>query len=172
MNETANTLEGSASYQRLSQQQSLDEILETAMGFEQAARDFYTDLFDRVSKPLRGLVQTLADEEAEHYNLFMLLRERSDIQQHIGERINTPASDHEFSDYTQLPELGDQPTDQEVLRYALGREQAAMQQYTSLARAAPQGPIADLFEYLAKEELQHLQKLEKLYQDILHRGAD
>ncbi len=166
MNETANTLEGSASYQRLSQQQSLDEILETAMGFEQAARDFYTDLFDRVSKPLRGLVQTLADEEAEHYNLFMLLRERSDIQQYIGERIKTPASDQEFSDYTQLPELGDQPSDRQVLRYAMGREQAAMQQYTTLAREAPPGPIADLFQYLANEEQVLLKKLEKQYYEI------
>ncbi|MDJ0833778.1 MAG: ferritin family protein, partial [Gammaproteobacteria bacterium] len=87
MNETANTLEGGSVYQRLKQQQSLDEILETAMGFEQTARDFYTDLCDRVSQSLRGLVQQLADEEAEHYNLFMLLRERSDIQQYIGERI-------------------------------------------------------------------------------------
>ncbi len=166
MNDTANTLEGGSGYQRLSQQQSLDEILETAMGFEQTARDFYTDLSDRVGKSLRGLVQNLADEEAEHYNLFMLLRERKDIQQHIGEKIKTPPSDREFTDYTRLPELGDQPTDQQVLSYAMGREQAAMQQYTTLAREAPPGPIADLFQYLANEEQEHLKKLERQYYEI------
>ncbi|MDJ0833829.1 MAG: ferritin family protein, partial [Gammaproteobacteria bacterium] len=72
----------------------------------------------------------------------------------------------EFSDYTQLPELGDQPSDRQVLRYAMGREQAAMQQYTTLAREAPPGPIADLFQYLANEEQEHLKKLEKQYYEI------
>ena len=171
MNDTKANQEGGSGYQRMQQKQSLDEILETAMGFEQSARDFYTSLCDRVSKPLRGLVQELADEEAEHYNLFMLLRERNDIQQHIGEKIKTPPNDHKFSDYIQSPDLGEQPSDQDVLRYALGREQAAMEQYSSLAAEAPPGPIADLFQYLAHEELEHKKQLEKLYYEIVHQGG-
>jgi len=141
------------------------------MGFEQTARDFYTDLCDRVSKPLRGLVQELADEEAEHYKLFMMLRERHDIQQYIGEQIKTPPSDHQFSDYIQLPDLGDRPTDQDVLLYALGREQAAMEQYTALASEVAPGPVADLFQFLAHEELEHKKELEKLYYEMVHSGG-
>ena len=163
--------EGGKGYKKLKEKQSLEEILETAMSFEKIARDFYSDLCDKVSKPLRGLVQELADEEAEHYNLFKALSEREDIQQFIGDRIDTPPSDHQFSNYIQLPDLGKKPDDQDVLRYALGREQAAMEQYAALAKDVPPGPIADLFQFLANEELEHKKELEKLYYEVVHSGG-
>ena len=163
--------EGGKGYKKLKEKQSLEEILETAMSFEKIARDFYSELCDKVSKPLRGLVQELADEEAEHYNLFKALSEREDIQQFIGDKIETPPSDHQFSDYIQLPDLGKQPNDQDVLRYALGREQAAMEQYAALAKEVPPGPIADLFQFLANEELEHKKELEKLYYEVVHSGG-
>jgi len=163
--------EGGTGYKTLKQKQSLDEILETAMSFEQVARDFYTALCDKVSKPLRSLVQELAQEEAGHYELFRSLRQREDIQQFIDEKISTPASDHRFSDYIQLPDLGEHPNDQDVLRYALGREQAAMEQYSALAKDVAPGPIADLFHYLANEELEHKIELEKLYYEVVHSGG-
>jgi rubrerythrin len=163
--------EGGRGYQKLRQKKTLDEILETAIGFEKTARDFYADLCDRVSKPLRGLVQELAEEEDGHFNLFMSLRERHDIQQYISEKIVTPPSDHQFSDFIQLPDLGDNPSDQDVLRYALGREQAAMEQYASLAKEVPPGPVAELFQYLSNEELEHKKELEKLYYEVVHSGG-
>lgn len=171
MNKKSIQPEGGKGYKKLKEKQSLDEILETAMEFERTARDFYTDLCDRVSKPLRGLVQELADEESEHYRLFMMLRERHDIQQYIGEKIETPPGDHRFSDYIQLPDLGDNPTDQDVLLYALGREQAAMEQYSALAKDVPPGPVADLFQFLAHEELEHKKELEKHYYETVHSGG-
>jgi len=163
--------ESGQGYKTLKGKRTLEEIIETAMSFERIARDFYADLCDKVSKPLRGLVQELADEEARHYELFKELRERKDIQQYIGEKIDTPASDHRFSDYIQLPKLGPQPNDQDVLRYALGREQAAMEQYFALSKEVPAGPIADLFQFLANEELEHKQELEKLYYEVVHSGG-
>jgi rubrerythrin len=163
--------ENGKGYKALKEKQSLEEILETAISFELMARDFYQGLCDKVSKPLRGLVQELADEEAEHYNLFKELSESKDIQQYIGVKIQTPASDHQFSDYIQLPDLGENPNDQDVLRYALGREQAAMEQYSALAKDVPAGPVADLFQYLANEELEHKKELEKLYYEVVHSGG-
>lgn len=163
--------EGGAGYNKLRETKTLGEILETAMSFEQTARDFYTDLCNKVGKPLRGLVRELADEEAGHYNLFKKLREREDLQQYIEVEIKTPPSDHRFSDYIQLPGLGDHPDDQDVLRYALGREQAAMEQYASLAEDTPPGPAADLFRFLAHEELQHKKELERIYYEIVHSGG-
>jgi rubrerythrin len=163
--------EGGKEYNRLKETKSIEEILDTAMSFEKIARDFYADLTVKVSKPLRGLVQELADEEAEHYRLFKELREREDVQEYIGTKINTPPSDHHFSDYIQLPELGETPTDQDVLRFAIGREQAAMEQYSALAKDVPQGPLSDLFQFLANEELEHKRILEKLYYEIVHSGG-
>jgi rubrerythrin len=162
---------GSSSYQRLKSHQSLGEILETAMSFEHTAREFYTQLLDRVSKPLRALVQELADEEGEHYALFQQLKNNPDVNHHIDEQIRTPPSDHRFSDYIHLPDLGEHPDDQTVLQYALGREHAAMEQYTALAEDTPDGPLKDVFSFLAQQELEHKRELEKRYYEIIHSGG-
>lgn len=167
MNATTENPEGTG-YERIKASKTLDEVLATAMSFERAAHEFYSSLKDRVSKPLRELVQELAQEEARHYALFEQLRRRADIQQHIFLRIQTPASDHRFSDYVRRPELGDFPDDQSLLQYALGREQAAMEQYGALARETPGGPIRELFEYLAEEELSHKAELEKRYYELVY----
>jgi rubrerythrin len=74
-----------------------------------------------------------------------------------------PAADHKFSDAINLPNLGDNPDDQAVLQYALGREHAAMEQYGELAESAVPGPIRDLLRFLAAEKTQHKAELEKLY---------
>ncbi len=171
MTTDSTTAEESTDTKKLQSTQSLAEILDTAMHFEAIARDFYAELCTRVSKPLRGLVQELADEEAEHYQLFAELRDREDIQQFIAERIKTPSADHQFTDYIHLPDLGENPSDQDVLRYALGREQAAMEQYRDLAQSVPAGPVAELFQFLANEELEHKMELEKLYYEVVHSGG-
>lgn len=158
-------------YQRLKAQTSLEEILLVATEFERTARDFYAGLAPKVSKQIRYLVEELAREEQQHFDLFTDLRARSDIAEQVKQSIETPASDRRFSDCIHLPELGDQPDDQEVLQYALGREHAAMEQYRSLAESTPPGPIRDLFQYLADEETQHKNELEKRYYEIVHSGG-
>ena len=85
--------------------------------------------------------------------------------------IARPTTDSKFSDCLHLPELGEQPDDQEVLQFAMGREHTAMEHYSELAQSAPQGPIRDLFRYLANEETKHKIELEKLYYEIVHRGG-
>jgi rubrerythrin len=162
---------GSHGYQRLKSHQTLGEVLETAMSFEHTAMEFYTQLVERVSKPLRALVQELAEEEREHYRLFKALKTNPDVTSHINEQIRTPPSDHRFSDYIHLPDLGKHPDDQAVLQYALGREHAAMEQYTALAGDTPPGPLKDTFTFLAQQELAHKQELEKRYYEIVHSGG-
>ena len=106
----------------------------------------------------------------EHKSLWHQLF-RSDIAEQVKQSVETPASDRRFSDCIHLPELGDKPDDQAVLQYALGREHAAMEQYRSLAESAPAGPIRDLFLYLADEETQHKNELEKRYYEVVHSGG-
>ena len=158
-------------YQRLKAQTSLEDILVVATEFERTARDFYAGLVPKVSKQIRYLVEELAREEQQHFDLFTELSARTDIAEQVKQSIETPASDRRFSDCIHLPELGDHPDDQEVLQYALGREHAAMEQYRSLAESTPAGPIRDLFKYLADEETQHKNELEKRYYEIVHSGG-
>ena len=150
---------------------TLGEILAVATSFEATARDFYTDLIPKVSKHVRYLVEELAAEEQEHYDLFRDLAERDDLAEQIQAEVQRTASDSRFSDCVHLPDLGENPDDQAVLQYAMGREHAAMQHYAELAETTPEGPIRDLFRYLASEETKHKLALEKLYYETIHRGG-
>lgn len=159
------------SYAHIRSRKTLREILEVATSFEEAARDFYSDLIPKVSKNLRWLVQDLAMEEQRHYELFKELAGREDLESQVNALVDTPASDGKFSDCVHLADLGDSPDDQAVLQYALGREHTAMEQYRSLAESTEPGPIRDLFVYLAEEETQHKAELEKLYYEVVHSGG-
>jgi rubrerythrin len=159
------------SLDRLRQTTSVSEILTMATGFESTARDFYTGLIPKVSKRIRYLVEEFAVEEQHHFDLLTALSTRTDIAEQIKIHIQQPASDSKFSDCLHLPDLGDNPDDQAVLQYAMGREHIAMTHYTELATTAPQGPIRELFQFLASEETKHKLELEKLYYEIVHRGG-
>jgi rubrerythrin len=172
MSEHAGTHEGTShGYERIKSKTTLKDVLEVATSFEATARDFYTSLIPKVSKKLRWLVEELAQEEAGHYRMFIDLAARTDIADQIGAEVQTPASDRKFSDAVLLPDLGEHPDDQTLLRYALGREHTAMQQYQSLADSTQPGPIHDLFLFLANEETKHKNELEQLYYEIVHSGG-
>ena len=163
--------EGIHGIDRLRGKTTLREILEVATGFEASARDFYTALIPKVSKRIRYLVEELAAEEQNHYDLFGALARRPDIAEQVKEEIQRTASDSRFSDCLHLPDLGDNPDDQAVLQYAMGREHAAMKHYGELAETAPPGPIRELFQYLASEETKHKLELEKIYYETVHSGG-
>lgn len=164
-------IEGSHGIERLRGKTSLAEILEVATSFERSARDFYTDLIPKVSKRIRYLVEELAAEEQSHYELFRALAQHSDLVEQLKLELQRTAHDSKFSDCLHLPELGEQPDDQAVLQYAMGREHAAMMHYGELAQTTPAGAIRDLFAYLASEETKHKLELEKRYYELVHRGG-
>lgn len=153
-------------YQDLKEKSSIGEILEAASSFEYNAFTFYTSLLEQVDESLRSLVRELAAEEQSHYELFQGLSKHPYVQEHIAKLVNIPPSDNRFSDYMKTPALSEFSDDKAILQYAIGREQAAMEQYSSLAKEALPGPVQDLFCYLAYEELQHKEELEKRYLEL------
>lgn len=161
----------SASYERIRSKKSLGEILEVATSFEQKAHEFYTALIPKVGKNMRWLVEELAVEEQEHFELFSNLAKNPDIEEQVKQQVQTPVEDRRFTDYIQLPDLGENPDDQAILQYAVGREDAAMKQYRELSDSTEPGAIHDLFEFLANEETKHKQELEKLYYELIHSGG-
>jgi rubrerythrin len=168
---TEHTEGHSAAYERIRSKKTLEEILEVATEFERTARDFYSALAPKVSKRIRYLVEELAEEEQGHFDMFTELAAREDISEQVTQEVATPASDSKFSDCIHLPNLGENPDDQAVLQYAMGREHAAMTQYASLAESSPEGPIRDLFVFLAAEEAEHKKELEKIYYETVHSGG-
>jgi rubrerythrin len=158
-------------YARIQSKKTLKEVLAAAASFEASARDFYTDLIPKVSKNVRWVVEDLAREEQQHYDMLTELAARADIQAQVEAKIATPASDGRFSDAVHIPDLGERPDDQAVLQYAMGREHLAMEHYRSLAEAAPLGALNDLFAFLANEETKHKAELEKVYYETVHSGG-
>jgi rubrerythrin len=142
-----------------------------AASFEASARDFYTDLIPKVSKNVRWVVEDLAREEQQHYDMLTELAARADIQAQVEAEIATPASYGRFSDAVHIPDLGERPDDQAVLQYAMGREHLAMEQYRSLSEAAEAGALKELFGFLANEETKHKAELEKVYYETVHSGG-
>jgi len=160
-----------SSYERIRSMTTLEDVLEVATSFEESARNFYTNLIPKVSKRFRWLVEELANEEQGHYDLFTNLAARPDIEDQIKAEVERPVTDGKFADAVMTPDLGDEPDDQSVLQYAMGREHLAMTHYRSLADSTPEGPIKELFEYLANEEAKHKEELEKLYYETVHSGG-
>ena len=95
-------------YAKIRSKKTLKEILEVASSFELSARDFYQDLIPKVSKNVRWVVEELAVEEQEHYDMLMALAARADIESEIQAEIATPVSDGRFSDAVHIPDLGEQ----------------------------------------------------------------
>ena len=110
-------------------------------------------------------------EEQAHYDLFIDLANNPEIADQVKLEIITPPSNKRFSDCIQIPDLGDNPDDQTILQFALGREQAAMDQYHALAESSPEGPLKDVFTFLAQEETEHKNELEKIYYEVVHSGG-
>lgn len=160
-----------SSYERIRSMTTLEDVLKVATSFEESARNFYRDLTPKVSKRFRWLVEELATEEQGHYDLFSNLAMRDDIADQIKTEVERPVTDGKFADAIMTPDLGEEPDDQAVLQYAMSREHLAMTHYRALADTTPDGPIKELFAYLANEEAKHKEELEKLYYETAHSGG-
>jgi len=158
-------------YVQLNSQKTLDEVLIVAASFEKVAYEFYTSLIPKVSKNIRYLVEELADEERQHYDLFKGLRDDQNVLEQLQEKIKLPKEDKNFVNYTHMPDLDKKIDDQSILQYALGREDAAMKQYQELAENTPDGSLKSVFQFLAYEETQHKRELEKKYYELIHSGG-
>lgn len=150
---------------------SLQEFIDLAIEFEQIAHDFYTDLLPKISKHIRYIVHELIEEEEAHIAQLTELAARHDLEDMLKAEVADLTVDRKFYDGIHLPELGENPDDQTILQYAMTREFIAMVQYSELAEKAPAGPVRDLFQFMASEEIKHKNDLESLYYEIIHSGG-
>lgn len=164
--------EGSqSSHDQMRSKQSLREVLELAISFERNAYSFYSELAPKVGKRLRSLVEGLAAEELQHITLFGALMSNPLIQQQLPQLVVTPPSHRRFVDAIHAVGLEDEPDEQAILRYALAREQTAMEQYSSLAAELAPGAIRDLLIFLSQQERDHKNALEKIHSQVAPSGG-
>ncbi len=141
--------------------ETIEDILDYAMGEEEAARKFYDDMAARSDGAgLREVFKGFAREEHGHWLKLEALREGRG-RQVLGGRV----ADMKLSDYL-VEGYGDGATTyQEALILAMKKEKAAFRMYSDLAARSGGGKVRDTFLALAEEEARHKLRFEIEYDD-------
>ena len=144
----------------------LAELLDTAMYREIASQAFYVAGQSRTEDPgAKALMKELAEEEAKHSEWLKNLKEKGlekkDLYQ---EKIPNLM----ISEYLTGSDTLEGASLQDVLVFAMKREQEALEFYSRMMGAMREEPAKHLCESLVHEELKHKLKLEMLYDDLFY----
>ena len=140
---------------------STEEILDFAIGEEQSAADFYTNLADQVKSPsIRKMFMEFSEEELQHKNKLENIKMGSleflptaaAVNLGLGE-ILVDVAPTGGMDY------------QDALILAMKKEKAAYHMYTRLAGVASDPVIRDLLTGLANQEANHKLRFEIEYDE-------
>ena len=145
---------------------SIDEILDYAIGREQAAEALYTELADRVARPgMREAFLHFAAEERGHKERLERIK-AGDLPAVTEEQVR----DLKIGDYLVEPEPTANMTYQEALLFAMKAEKAAFTMYTKLAELTGDASFTRIFRSLAQEEAKHKLRFEIEYDDHVLEG--
>ena len=143
---------------------SVDEILDFAIGEEQKASDFYNDLAARVSKPnIREIFENFAKEELGHKAKLMAAKEGKALQ-----RSEKKILDLKIGDHLEQVELTPNIDFQDALILAMKAEKNAFRLYSSLAEQADDPAIRETLMSLAQEEAKHKLRFELEYDELVY----
>lgn len=140
---------------------SVDEILDFAIGQEEEAARFYTDLAQRTEKlGMRQIFEGFAKEEMGHKAKLLGIKEG---------RLLVPAAqkvmDLQIAEYLVDVEGSPNLDYQGALTLAMKREKAAFKMYSDLAAATEDESVRATLLGLAQEEAKHKLRFEIEYDD-------
>jgi rubrerythrin len=142
---------------------SIEEILDFAIGEEQAAVDFYLVLAGQSkNKQTRKVFEEYAEEEMRHKANLMEIK--------AGGKFVLPEAkvrDLRISEYLVDVKPSATMSYQDALILAMKKEKAAFRMYTRLAEQAEDESICDLFLSLAQEESKHKLRFEIEYDEYI-----
>jgi rubrerythrin len=137
-----------------------EDIIEFAIGREEAAIDAYGDMSEKTKTPgLRELLLELQEEEKNHKKLLEDISEEQIASFNSEEVIDLKISDF----LTEEPPSEDM-TFQDLLILAAKKEQEAVELYSKLRDDSGNEELKKLFEFLISQEKSHKLKLEKEYE--------
>jgi rubrerythrin len=142
---------------------SVDEILDFAVGQEEQAAQFYTDLAARMDRPwMTKIFEGFAREEMGHKRLLL------DVK--AGKRLmkaKQKVLDLKIGDYLVDTEPSPDMDYQDALIVAMKKEKKAFKMYTDLAEATDDENLQATFLSLAQEEAKHKLRFEIEYDDYV-----
>lgn len=140
---------------------TVDEILDYAIGQEEEAAAFYASLAARAEKAgMKDVLMDFSHEEQRHKERLLAVKQ--------GERTLTPEQnviDLKISDYLVEVEAAEDISYQDALIVAMKREKAAYRLYSDMAEKVPEGEMKNVFIGLAKEEAKHKLFFESQYDE-------
>ena len=142
---------------------NITEILDFAIGEEQAAVDFYLQLAAQSkSQQTRKIFEEYAEEEMRHKANLLSIKDSGSF--------NLPdekVKDLKIAEY--LVDVRPSPgmSYQDALILAMKKEKAAFRMYTKLAEKAENPTVQALFLHLAQEESKHKLAFEIEYDDFI-----
>ena len=143
---------------------SVDEILDFAIGEEQKASDFYNDLAARVDKlNIREIFENFAKEELGHKAKLTAAKEGKTLKQSEKKILDLKIGDH-----LEQVELTPNIDFQDALILAMKAEKNAFRLYSSLAEQADEPGIKQTLLLLAQEEAKHKLRFELEYDDLVY----
>ncbi len=138
------------------------QLLNRAIGKEQEASTLYEIYAGKVEEQsAKKLLQELAKEEIGH----KLALEKIDPDD-PGIFSATEISSGEFGEFFDRPQISEDATMQDVVRFAIAEEADAFNFYNSMSRYTKDENFINLLNRLASEEKKHKQKLERMYDDM------
>lgn len=145
------------------------EIIQQAIKTEEASYALYTSASQRVKDPAaKAGLADLAEQEKQHKaKLEGLLAGDLDWAVRLSQR--EEVRDLQIGEFLEARPLTEESDLQDVLIVAMKREEATGAFYQQMAGLVEPGPVKDLFEMLAKEEVKHKEYVESIYEEVVYR---
>ena len=140
---------------------SVDDVLDFAIGNEQKAVDFYTEMAGKVQSPhVKKMFEDNAKEEMGHKSKLEAVKSGKKLL-----NAEKKVLDLKLSDYLVDVEADKNLDFQAALILAMKREKAAFRLYTDLAGQTDDAGLKETFLGLAQEEAKHKLRFEVEYDD-------
>lgn len=145
------------------------EIIERAIRLEEDSYKLYTSASRRVKDPsARAGLAELAGEEKKHKaKLEGMLRGNFAWAVSVGRRATV--KDLRIGGALEARPIDEKASLQDVLAFAIKREESSGAFYSQMASLVDPGPERDLFEMLAKEEGKHKHYVESIYEEDVYK---
>ena len=142
---------------------SVNEILDFAIGEEEGAAEFYTQMANKMEKPwMKKVFTDFAAEEMGHKAKLLKVKEGKFLMP-VEEKV----LDLKIGDYLVDVEASADMSYQDALITAMKKEKEAFRMYSDLASAADSEDLRNTFLTLAQEEARHKLRFEVEYDDFI-----
>ncbi len=142
---------------------SLNDVLTFAIRKEHDSRELYLMFRDMVKDAgAKALLEDLANQELGHKNLLENALKKENVELIDGKKA---VKDLHLSDYMVAEDIGPDSSPQNVMLFAMKKEEEAYSMYNMLLGNYDRTELDDLFARLAQEELHHKEILEREYEE-------